>query len=169
MGAIDRRLAKLAGSSARKVVRSGMTAGLTVLTTAIRREVAAEAGISPQLKRALKRVVNKRFKKRKRQDALDAKAGFAVGKEKLPKRSGKNKTKAGKLKGEGLGSRNVHWFALGTRLRRVKSTGKTVGRITQVRIVKRATKSAKGAALRKIRAVGLLKLEQEVNRLRREG
>lgn len=163
MASIDRRLAKLAGSSARKVVRSGMTAGLTVLTTAIRKEVAAESGISPQLKKALKRVVNKRFKKRKRQDALDAKAGFAVGKAKLPKRSGKNKT------GKGLGSRNVHWFALGTRLRRVKSTGKTVGRITQVRIVKRATKSAKGAALRKVRAVGLQKLEQEVNRLRREG
>jgi len=163
MASIDRRLSKLAGASARKVVRSGMTAGLSVLVKQMRKEVAAEPGLSPHAKKALKRVVNKRFKKRKRQDALDAKAGFAVGKAREPQRSGKNKT------GVGIGSRNVHWFALGTRLRRVKSTGKSVGRIAQVKIISRATAAAKGAALRQVRTVGLQKLTQEVNRLRREG
>jgi hypothetical protein len=163
MASIDRRLSKLAGASARKVVRSGMTAGLSVLVKQMRKEVAAEPGLSPHAKKALKRVVNKRFKKRKRQDALDAKAGFAVGKAREPQRSGKNKT------GVGIGSRNVHWFALGTKLRRVKSTGRSVGRIAQVKIISRATAAAKGAALRQVRTVGLQKLTQEVNRLRREG
>lgn len=163
MEAIDRRLSKLSGTSARRVVRSGMTAGLAVLVKQMRQEVAAEPGISPQLKKALKRVVNKRFKKRKRQDALDAKAGFAVGKAREPERSGENDT------GVGIGSENVHWYALGTKLRRVKSTGRSVGRIAQVGIVRRATAKAKGAALRQVRAVGLQKLTQEVNRLRRGG
>lgn len=163
MEAVDRRLAELPGASARKVVRGGMNAGLAVLVKQMRREVTAEPGLSPNLKKALKRVINKRFKKRKRQDALDAKAGFAVGKARQPQRSGKNKT------GKGIGSKNVHWFALGTRLRRVKSTGKSVGKIKQVRIISRATSAAKGAALQQVRAVGLRTLEKEVNRLRREG
>jgi hypothetical protein len=162
MEAVDRRLAELPGASARKVVRGGMNAGLAVLVKQMRREVTAEPGLSPNLKKALKRVINKRFKKRKRQDALDAKAGFAVGKARAPQRSGKNKT------GTGIGSKNVHWFALGTRLRRVTSTGKSVGKIKQVRIISRATSAAKGAALKQVRAVGLRTLEKEVNRLRQK-
>jgi hypothetical protein len=162
MAQIDRRLSTLAGSSARKVVRAGLTAGLAVLVKQIRKEVTAEPGISPQLKKALKRVVNKRFKKRKRQDALDAKAGFAVGKARQPNRSGKSSG------GSGLGSRNVHWFALGTRLRRVKSSGRAVGRITQLKIVSRGIAAAKGPALREVRLVALQTLAKEVNRLRRE-
>lgn len=139
---IDRKLNGLANKEKRKIVRASTNAGMTVFAKALRKSVDAEQ-ISPQLKRAMKATVGRRFRKKKPWlDGMEAKVGFGVGKQKkdqsgkfvakAAKRSGKNKT------GVGLGSRNVHWFALGTRVRRVRKTGQEVGRIRQVRALQRA-------------------------------
>ena len=159
---MDRRLELLGSKSAKAVVRSGMNAGLTVMSKAIKKQIASEPGISPELKSSLKSTVNKRFKKRKRDDALEAKAGMSVGKRKPIKRSGKHSKS-----GVGIGTPNVHWFALGTKLRRVKKTGAEVGRITQVAVVRKAMASrGSGGALRALRSAAEKKLDSEVNKLR---
>ena len=129
---IDRKLDGLANKEKRKIVRASTNAGMTAFSKVLRTTVSAEA-ISPQLKRAMKLTIGRRFwRARLGQDGMAAKVGFGVGKRKSPKRSGRNKS------GVGIGSRNVHWFALGTRVRRVKQTGQQVGRIRQVRAMKKA-------------------------------
>lgn len=129
---VDARLAAVDSKIARKIVRKATAAGLKVVSDHIRTEIKA-APISAQLKRALLKTVGRRFKKNRKTGMMEAKAGVAVGKKTKPlARSGRNKG------GVGIGPRNVHWFVLGTKSRRVKKGGRFAGRITAVPVVARA-------------------------------
>jgi|DEB0MinimDraft_3_1074331.scaffolds.fasta_scaffold104278_2 hypothetical protein len=126
----DEQLKMALQNLADKQTRAAVNKGLTVCV----REFAK--GIKDQIPtnlKVLKRLVGSGLTKAKRKKQ-GAKAGFAVGpaaKRKDPRRSGKNVTKAGKLKGVGLGARNIMWAAIGTKKRTVKKTRMYVGQRLQ--------------------------------------
>ena len=114
-------LHNLADKQTKSAVRSGLSACVGEFARGIRQQI-------PSPLKNLKKLVGSGVAKQsaKRQGA---KAGFAVARtSKLSStRSGKNVTKAGKLKGVGIAARNVHWAALGTKQRTVKKTRMYVG------------------------------------------
>jgi len=157
---IDARLDLLASKSARSITRASTNAGMTAFAKVVRAQIGGESGISPKLRRALKRTVGKRFKRRHRQDAMDAKVGLGVGKKNQPVRSGDNKG------GVGVAKANVHWFALGTRSRTTKSGTKT-GRITQLKIMQRARGPGIAASRTAMIQMARIKIDTEVKKLKR--
>jgi len=157
---IDARLKLLAGKSARSIARASTNAGMTAFAKVVRAQVSAESGISAKLKRALKRTVGKRFKRRHREDAMAAKVGLGVGKRNQPVRSGDNKG------GIGLAKDNVHWFALGTKVRTTKR-GRKTGRIKQLKIMQRSMGPGIAASRTAMVASARIKLEAEVDKVRR--
>jgi hypothetical protein len=167
---LNRALAQLGSTVAKRVVKSATNAGLTVTSKAIKAAISAEPGLSPGLRRSLKKLVGKRFRKSKQSDNVVAKAGFAVGsaQKKQIGRSGKNRG------GVGLSAQNVHWFALGTKTRRTGSgvvarllgRGASRGRITEVKVVANAYQVSKGAAVAAMKKKSLERIEAEVKKLR---
>jgi hypothetical protein len=156
---IDAKLAGLSSKAARRITRKATNAGLKVLTDQIRAEIKAES-ISPQLRRALLKTVGRRFKRRSGRDEMNAKAGLGVGKKPKPVvRSGKNKG------GVGLSTRNIHWFALGTKSRFTKSSRRYSGRIKAVPAVSRAGTKAAPKATQTMRSVALAEIAVELRKL----
>jgi len=157
---IDARLNLLASKSARAITRSSTNAGMTAFAKVVRTLVDAEAGLSPDLRRAIKRTIGKRFKRRWGEDAMEAKVGLGVGKTNTANRSGKHKG------GVGVAKDNVHWFALGTKVRTTKSGQKT-GRIRQLKIMQRSMSPGTAAARTAMIRIARVKLDAEVKAVRR--
>ena len=152
---IDARLNLLSSKSARAITRSSTNAGMSAFARVVRTQVSAESGISSDLKRALKRTIGKRFKRRRGEDAMEAKVGLGVGKKNKPVRSDKNKG------GKGVAKSNVHWFALGTKVRTTKR-GRDTGRITKLRIMQRAYAPGVAASRTAMIRIAKVKLDAEV-------
>ena len=157
---IDARLNLLASKSARAITRSSTNAGMSAFAKVVRVQVSAESGISSDLKRAIKRTIGKRFKRFVNEDAMSAKGGFGGGKRNTPVRSGKNKG------GKGVAKSNVHWFALGTKVRATKR-GRNTGRITKLRIMQRAYAPGVAASRTAMIRIENVKLDAEVDAVRR--
>jgi hypothetical protein len=114
---LKQALQGLADKVTKTAVQNGLRACVKEFADGIKQQV-------PTRQKNLKRLIGSGLTKAKYKKQ-GAKAGFAVAgasKKVDPKRSGKNVTKAGKLKGVGLGARNVMWAALGTKRRTVKKT-----------------------------------------------
>jgi hypothetical protein len=150
---VDRKLKRMESKDARKAARAGVGASLTVYGKAIRREIGAEAGASQRLKRALKKTIGRKAK-RGRRTGYEAKTGLGVGKRKP--------IAGGRAKGAGVGvsKQNVHWFALGTKDRTQKSTGRSTGALKPIGAVRRAIISSRSAALKALRTATLKKIDQ---------
>ena len=163
--AIDRRLLELSTKSIRKVVRSAVSGAQTLGVRIVRQEIDADDSLSPQLKRALKRTLGSRFKRKRTGDlGMESKFGFSVGKRNTAKRSGKNKS------GVGIDKANAHWFALGTRIRTVKTgrfAGRRVGKVTMVKVMSRAAKKIGRAVFTRMVQISRDKLKDEINTLAR--
>ena len=157
---IDARLNLLSSKSARAITRSSTNAGMSAFARVVRTQVSAESGISSDLKRALKRTIGKRFKRRRGEDAMEAKVGLGVGKKNKPVRSDKNKG------GKGVAKSNVHWFALGTKVRTTKR-GRDTGRITKLRIMQRAYAPGVAASRTAMVRIAKVKLDAEVKAVRK--
>lgn len=115
-------LEKLADKQTRAAVQSGLKACVKEFAVGIKNQIPANL-------KNFKRLIGSGLTKAKWKKQ-GAKAGFAVAaasKRVQPKRSGKNVTKAGKVKGVGLGARNIMWAAIGTKDRTVKKTRMYVG------------------------------------------
>jgi hypothetical protein len=114
---LKQALRGLSDKVTKAAVQNGLRACVKEFADGIKQQV-------PTQYKNLKRLVGSGLTKAKYKKQ-GAKAGFAVAgasKRVTPKRSGKNVTKAGKLKGVGLGARNIMWAALGTTRRTVKKT-----------------------------------------------
>lgn len=112
---VDERLKEMQTAAANRAARAGLAAGGRAFVKD------AKAKIPSTMKDA-KKVIGFRIKKAKRGPSkgyTEAKAGAAVGKKKqlsMPDRAGR--------KGVGIGTRNIHWFILGTKERHIKKGGK---------------------------------------------
>lgn len=123
--ALDRKLAMLGRSSAKKAITAGIRAGMTPVAKAMRAAINA-ADASTALKRKARAQIGKRFAKAKGgplRGQQAAKVGFSVGKKAEARSSGR---------GVGVGKENIHWFVLGTDERYHKETGRWVGRIPAI-------------------------------------
>ena len=114
-------LSQKADKVARTAVRSGLSAAVSKFAVGIRQQI-------PSPLKGAKKLVGSGVAKvsSKKQGA---KAGFSVGRasSKTAGRSGRSVTAAGKPKGVGLASNNIHWAVLGTEDRVVKKTRMYVG------------------------------------------
>lgn len=124
--AMDRKLKRLGTTGSTKAIAAGIRASMTPVARAMRVAVNA-TDASSYLKREARKAIGQRFAKNRKKGVREAKVGFAVGKKKKQiKAAGAARDKrvaAGKGGGRGVGisSTNIHWFVLGTDLRRTKS------------------------------------------------
>ena len=132
---VDRTLKKLGTSDARKAARTGVNAGMSVLAKFIRAEVKAEPDASRNLRKQISKTIGKRFRKNRRTGESTAKVGPGVGKQ-TPATGSRRPGR------KGLSKQNVHWFVLGTKDRRVRTTGNPAGRLQSIHFVRRGVKKA---------------------------
>jgi hypothetical protein len=109
-------LSNLTDKQLKPALRSGLSASVSVMAKGVRNQVPVQL---KQLKKLVGSGVAKQSSK-----VQGAKVGFSVGRaSKAPLgRSMQNVTATGKLKGVGIGPRNIHWAVLGTSRRTVKKT-----------------------------------------------
>ena len=103
--ALDKKLAQLKESAARKIMRPALTKGCRVAVKAMKAAV-------PVQDKAAKRAIGFRVK-RDRDGVLQAKAGAGVGVKKaaIKKQAAK---RSGDRPGVGISAANIQWFILGT-------------------------------------------------------
>lgn len=156
--ALDRRLKRLGGKGASKAARAGVRAALTPVAQAMRKAVTA-SDASADLKRAARKTISSRFAKSMGRGEKQAKVGFGVGKKKEAKRSGNNRG------GVGVGSANIHWFALGTQ-NRSTGDGHHTGRVEAVfaGLAEQALNASKAASLEKARKKIAQVIDKEARR-----
>lgn len=127
---LDRTLADLATSVAPQAMRAGISAGATVVKKVMRHEVNSTSFDTPNaasVKAAARKAIGHKIKRRAAGYQLTI--GFGVGKRgaKRNKRLSKGTTK-----GKGISAQNIHWWVLGTKERRKKTTGQQVGSLEAV-------------------------------------
>ena len=137
---IDRRLTELPLAPANRVARKGLSVAVRLLARRMRALVLSGGA---DVKKALKGYV----KKNSRTKLIQAKAG-GVGKQgtRAQQREAKAKHAASGKRGVGIGSRNIHWWLMGTTDREHKS-GKKTGRMPGNSVVKTAAASGMNEAL----------------------
>jgi len=124
--AMDRKLKRLGTTGSNRAITAGIRASMTPVARAMRTAVNA-SDASSYLKREARKSIGQRFAKNRKKGVKEAKVGFSVGKkQKQIKAAGAARGKrlaAGKGGGRGVGisATNIHWFVLGTDLRRTKS------------------------------------------------
>jgi hypothetical protein len=113
---LKQALRGLSDKVTKKAVRSGLSASVSVMAKGVRNQI-------PVKLKTLKKLVGSGVAKQSSK-IQGAKVGFSVGRaSKAPLgRSMQNVTATGKLKGVGIGPRNIHWAVLGTSRRTVKKT-----------------------------------------------
>jgi hypothetical protein len=127
--ALDRKLASLERKLANKVARAGLTKGARLAAKTIKKEI-------PSRLKSVRAAIGHSVKKAKKGPTAGittAKAGAAVGK----KRGAVSKAKRSTKHGVGIGPPNVHWWIMGTKERRKKTTGASTGRMPANPIIKR--------------------------------
>ena len=93
------------------IARASLRGGMTIVAKQMRRD------LDPKAKEA-KRAVGTRFKATKTGLIIEAKVGFAVGKNKT--KLGRKKARDHGRKGVGISGINIHWWTIGTRSRSLK-------------------------------------------------
>lgn len=130
-------------------VKVGNRAARSVLGKAVRLAVKRIKSQVPSAHKSVRKAIGGSVKKQKGgsdRGITKAKAGAAVAKKNTPPKGGTNG-------GVGIGPANVHWYVLGTKERRVTSTGQQVGEMPAHPIVKDAMAAGSGEI------VGLMKRE----------
>lgn len=133
--ALDRTLADLANQVAPRAMRAGISAGATVVKKVMRHEINSTSFPSMRtetpdvsgIKAAARKSIGHTIKRRAA--GYQLKIGFGVG-----RRGAKRdiRLSKGKTRGKGISARNIHWWVLGTRERRKKTTGQEVGSLEAV-------------------------------------
>ena len=131
---IDRRLKELPLAPANRVARKGLSVAVRLLARRMRALVLSGGA---DVKKALKGYVKKNPKSK----LIQAKAG-GVGKQ-----SGKQADAASGKRGVGIGSRNIHWWLMGTKDRKQKKTNRPTGKMPAQDVVKTAAASGMNEAL----------------------
>lgn len=131
---LDAKLAELKLGTANKIARPALTKAARMLLKKMKQAVPSPY---KDVKRALGMVVDTKGGKSRNQQR--AKVGAAVGKSSKAEQKDRN----GKP-GVGIGSKNVHWFLLGTKARQTKA-GKSTGTMQPIMpgLVKNTTASFK--------------------------
>lgn len=146
-----------------------------ILKTALR---AAMRPIAKQMKKDLSSKVKTARKgvgmtvKTKRKQ-LVAKVGFGVGKKKADMEKIVNKKRTDDSPGVGIGPTNVHWWIVGTKPRRHKTTEakKSVGSMPakQPNLAKIAAATVQAESIKKARESAMKQVRAEFNRLKKKG
>jgi hypothetical protein len=159
---IDKALAEIAKvGTANRIARSGLTKGIRVGVKAMRSEVPSKA-------KSVKKALNGYVKRQKKTGINIAKLG-AVGKQT------KNNNERSTKEGVGIAGQNVHWYVLGTKVRRVKSKevmktklgrfmGKEVAEMPSSPVVKEGWAKSKSEVQRTIREGVKAQLFREVSK-----
>lgn len=169
---LEAKLRHLGGKGAVRAVAAGTRASLTPIARALRAAITA-SDASTNLKREARKTIGFRFQRGGtsrigKTTTPVAKAGFSVGKKaggevkKFQAKAGR-KASAGKAqRGVGISSNNIHWYVLGTNERFQKSTGKSVGEITNIfgDVTRRALDTSTAPSL----AAARLKISQVIRR-----
>ena len=119
-----------------KVQRKGLKPGMQKATRTIAKGV--KAAIPVQYKGAKRMVGNYVKPTRRTGGIMTAKVGLGVGKQHsvIVQRTGKNLTQGSRgvarPVGVGMAGKNAHWFAVGTKERQQKTTGKSVGKMPDI-------------------------------------
>lgn len=141
---IDDKLQTLEKKSGKSVARSAINAGLAVLSRSIKKE--APVGATKRLKKS----IGKRFKKNRRKDLMEAKAGINVAK------------KSARQAPHG------HLVTLGTQHRQTnrKGGGESRGKMPVNDFVKRGTENAKPQVMPAMVQKAEQALERELRKLK---
>lgn len=119
-----------------KVQRKGLKPGMQKATRTIAKGI--KMAIPVQYKGAKKLVGNYVKPTKRTGGVMTAKVGLGVGKQHrvIVPRTGRNLTQGSRgvarPTGVGMAGKNAHWFAIGTKQRRQKTTGQNVGKMPDV-------------------------------------
>lgn len=133
---LSETLSQIRTTGFRQVARATMTGTVVPLKKAIRRGV-NRTKTTTAVKRAARQTIGSSVNRNK-DGTYGAKAGLGVGKPTKRKRVASHERsvygqRGAKLAaGVGLSAANIHWFVLGTKQRKQKTTGREVGRINPI-------------------------------------
>lgn len=150
---LENRLREFPETVQRRIVRAALNAGMRVMAKGFR--AAAPKGPTGNLRKSIgQRIVNRRGM------ITTAKVGIDVGKLTLKKAASKLVSAS---------AAHGHLVTLGTKQRRVRKTGKSVGRMTANPFIRRAYDANKSAAQDKIKEVGVSKYRSEWQKQKERG
>lgn len=105
---VDALLKEMKISSGNRAARSGLTAACRLGVKLVKQKI-------PSTKKTIKNAIGYRVRMDKKTGSTKAKFGASVGKKQAPL------AKRGKRRGVGIGSRNIHWWVMGTQDRTLSS------------------------------------------------